>query len=146
VVIFYLSLFQREIAGVSLACEVVAVGVVAATSVRTGGGHLILEEAMVAGDSAPARRRDRAEMMGRLAVSGEVVIPQAVGAVFALLKLLSGQCVVGGVLTVPGDSAARSSSQSGIGPSRDVGAVRHRTAPVSSVSPCQFPSLVILVH
>jgi hypothetical protein len=141
-----LSLFQHEITGVALACEVVAVGMAAATPIRTGGGHLVPEEAVVAGDSAPARCRDRTEVMRRFAVSGEVIVPRAIGAAFALLELFSGQCVVSGVLAVPRDPTARSSSQSGIGPGRYVGAVGHRAAPVSSVSPCQFPLLVIFIH
>jgi hypothetical protein len=82
VVVLYLSLFQCEVAGVALAGEVVAVGMAAAASIRAGGRHLVPEEAVVAGDSAPARCRDRAEVVGRFAVSGEVVVPRAIGAAF----------------------------------------------------------------
>jgi hypothetical protein len=74
----------------ALASEVVAISMAAATSVRTGGGHLVSEEAMVAGDSTPARCQDRAEVVRRFAVSGEVVIPRAIGALFSLLELLPG--------------------------------------------------------
>jgi hypothetical protein len=85
-------------------------------------------------------------MVRRFAMSGEVVIPRAVGAASALLEFLLCQCVVGGVLAVPGDPTAGSSSQPGIGPGRSVGVVWRDTAPVSSVSPCQFSSLVIFIH
>jgi hypothetical protein len=89
-VVLYLSLFQREITGVALACEVVAVGVAAPTPVRTGGGHLVSEEAVVAGDSAPARCQDGAEVVRHFAVSGEVVVPRAIGASPSLLELFLG--------------------------------------------------------
>jgi hypothetical protein len=89
-VVLYLSFFQCEISGVALASEVVAVSMAAAASVRAGGGHLVAEEAVVAGDSAPAGCRDGAEVVRRFAVSGEVVIPQAIGASFSLFELLSG--------------------------------------------------------
>ena len=94
----------------ALAGEVVAVGMMAAASVRTGGRHLVSEEPMMAGDSAPARCRDRAKVMGCFAVGGKVVVPRAIRAALALFELFSGQGVVGGVLAVPRDSAAHSSS------------------------------------
>jgi hypothetical protein len=109
-VVFYLSLFQCEIMGVALACEVVAVGVAATTPVRTGVRHLVPEEAVVTGNSAPARCRDRAEVVGRFAMGGKVVVPRAIRAAFALFEFLLSQSVVGGVLAVPGNSAARPSS------------------------------------
>jgi hypothetical protein len=49
-------------------------------------------------------------MMGRLALGGEVIIPWAVRAAFVLFELFLGQGVVSGILAVPRDSAARSSS------------------------------------
>jgi hypothetical protein len=55
VVIFYLPLLQCEVTGMVLAGEVVAVGMAAAAPVRTGGRHLVLEEAVMAGNSTPAR-------------------------------------------------------------------------------------------
>jgi hypothetical protein len=54
VVIFYFPLLQCKVTGVALAGEVVAVGMAAAASVRTGGGHLVPEEAVMAGNSTPA--------------------------------------------------------------------------------------------
>jgi hypothetical protein len=110
VVVFYLVFLQGEIAGVALAGEVVAVSMAAATSIGTGIWHLIPEEAMVAGNSAPSGCRDRTEMVGRFALGGEVVIPQAVRAALVLFEFLLGQGVVRGVLAVPGDSATRPSS------------------------------------
>jgi hypothetical protein len=130
----------------TLASEVVAIGMAAAAPIGTGVRHLIPEEAMVAGNSAPARCRDRAEMMGCFALSGEVVVPRAVRAALSLLEFLRGQCVVCGVLAVPRDSAACPSSQPGIGPGYYVGLVWHGIAPVLSVSPCQFPSFFIFFH
>ena len=99
---------------------------------------------MVAGDSAPARCGDGAEVVGRFAMSGEVVVPRAVGAALALLEFVPGQGVVGGVFAIPGYPAAGASSQSGVGPGRP--AVGRDVLPVSSVSPCQFPPLVIFIH
>jgi hypothetical protein len=99
-----------EVASVMLACKVMAVGMAAATSVRTGVWHLVPEEAVMAGDSAPAGRHDRTKMVGRLAMGGEMIVPRAVRATFAFFKLLLGQGIVGSVLAVPRDSAARSSS------------------------------------
>jgi hypothetical protein len=58
VVIFYLTLLQSEVAGMALAGEVMAIGMVVAASIRAGVRHLIPEEAMMAGNSAPARCRD----------------------------------------------------------------------------------------
>ena len=124
VVVLDLAFLLGEVASVTLACEVMAVGVAAATSVRTGVRHLVPEEAMMAGNSAPAGCHDRTEMMGRLAMGGEVIVPRAVGATFALFKLLLGQGIVGGILAVPRDSTARSSSQSRVGPRHNVGVVR----------------------
>jgi hypothetical protein len=86
--VFYLPLLQSEVAGMALAGEVMAVGMVAAASVRAGVQHLVPEETMVAGNLAPARCRDRTEMMGRFAVGGEMIVPQAVGATLLLLELV----------------------------------------------------------
>jgi hypothetical protein len=89
-VVLYLSFFQCEISGVALASEVVAVSMAAATSVGAGGGHLVTEEAVVAGDLAPAGCRDGAEVVRRFTVSGEVVVPRAIRASLSLFELLSG--------------------------------------------------------
>jgi hypothetical protein len=110
VVIFYLPLLQCEVTGMVLAGEVMAVGMTAAASIGTGVRHLVPEELVVVGDSAPAGCRDRTEVVGRLALGGEVIVPWAVRATLALFELLLGQGVVGGILAVPRDSAARSSS------------------------------------
>ena len=90
VVILYLAFFQSEVAGMALAGEVMTIGMAAAASVGAGVRHLIPEEAVMVRDSAPARCRDRAEVVGRFAVSREVVIPRAVGAVFSLLEFFLG--------------------------------------------------------
>jgi hypothetical protein len=90
VIVFYLMFLQSEVAGVALAGEVMAIGMAAAASVGAGVRHLIPEEAVMARDSAPARCRDQAEVVGRFAVSGEVIVPWAVGAAFSLLKLFLG--------------------------------------------------------
>jgi hypothetical protein len=146
VVVLNLAFFLSEVASVALACEIVAVGVAAAASVRTGVRHLVPEEAVVAGDPAPARRHDRAEVMGCLAMSGEVIVPRTVRATFALFELLLGQGIIGGILAVPRNSTARSSSQPRIGSCHNVGVVRGDVALDASVSPCQFASLIIFIH
>jgi hypothetical protein len=53
-VVFYLALLQGEVASVALAGEVMAVSMVAATSVGTSIRHLVPEEAVVAGNAAPS--------------------------------------------------------------------------------------------
>ena len=85
-------------------------------------------------------------MMGHLALGGEVIVPWAVRAAFALFKLFLGQGVVSGILAVPRDPAACSSSQPRVGSCYDVGVVRRGTASDASVSPCQFTSLIILIY
>jgi hypothetical protein len=90
VVVFYLPLLQRKVAGVALSGEVMAVGMTALASIGSGIRHLVPEEAVVAGDSAPARRRDRTEVVGRLALGGEMVVPWAVRAALALFEFLLG--------------------------------------------------------
>jgi hypothetical protein len=75
VVVFDLAFFQSEVAGVALAGEIMAIGMAAAASVGAGVRHLIPEETVMARDSTPAQCRDRAEVVGRFTVSGEVVIP-----------------------------------------------------------------------
>jgi hypothetical protein len=73
---------------VALAGEVMAISMAAASSVRAGVRHLVPEEAMVAGNSAPARGRDRAKMVGCLTMGGKVVIPRAIGATLPLLEFV----------------------------------------------------------
>jgi hypothetical protein len=89
-VVLDFSFLYCEVTSVVLAGEVVAVGMTAAASIRAGGRHLVAEEAVVAGDSAPARCGNGAEVVGCFTVSGEVVIPRAIGALLSLLELLSG--------------------------------------------------------
>ena len=55
VIVFYLPLFQHEVAGMALAGEVMTVGMAAAASIRAGVWHLVSEETVVAGHLAPAR-------------------------------------------------------------------------------------------
>jgi hypothetical protein len=110
VVVLYCALLQGEVVGMALAGEVMAVSMAVATSIGTGVRHLIPEEAMVAGNSAPTRCRDRTEMVGRFALGGEMVVPRAIRAALALFEFLLGQGFICGVLAVPGDSATRPSS------------------------------------
>jgi hypothetical protein len=145
-IVLDLALFEGEIAGVALVGEIMPIGMATASSIRTCVWHLVPEEAMMAGNSAPARCRDRTEVMGSLAVSGEVVVPRAIGAMLSLLEFVLGQCVVRGVLAVPRDSAVCSSSQSGVGSGYHVGVVWRGVAPILSMSPCQFASFFILFH
>jgi hypothetical protein len=85
-------------------------------------------------------------MVGRFAVGGEMIVPRAVGAALSLLELVLGQGVICGVFTIPRNPAACSSSQPGVGPGYYVGHIGRDVAPVVSVSPCQFSSLVIFLH
>jgi hypothetical protein len=80
--------------------------------------------------------------MGGLAVSGEVVEPRAVGATTALLVLVLGEGVVLRIVTVPGNSAPCSSPQT----QSSVFMIGVRLSVMGSVSPCQFPSLTVLIH
>jgi hypothetical protein len=146
VLILYLPLFQCEVAGVALAGEVVTVGMTAAASIGAGVWHLASEEAVMTGNSAPARCRDRTEVVGRFTVGGKVVVPRAIRAMLTLFEFLLGQGVVGGILAIPRDSAARSSSQPRVGSRYDVGVVRRSAVLDAPVSPCQFASLIVLIH
>jgi hypothetical protein len=85
-------------------------------------------------------------MVGRFAVGGEMIVPRAVGAVLSLLELILGQGVIRGVLAIPRNPTACSSSQPGVGPGYYVGHVGRSVAPVSSMLPCQFSSLIIFIH
>jgi hypothetical protein len=85
-------------------------------------------------------------MMRRLTMGGKVVIPRAVGAAFALLEFFSCQCVVGGVLAVPGDPTTGPPLNLESGLVYSVGVVGRGATPVLSVLPCQFSSLVIFIH
>jgi hypothetical protein len=79
-------------------------------------------------------------------MGGKVVVPRAIRAAFALFEFLLGQGVVGGILAIPRDSAACSSSQPGVGSRYDVGVVRRGAALDALVSPCQFTSLIVFIH
>jgi hypothetical protein len=94
----------------ALVGEIMPIGMAAASSVRTGVRHVVVEESVVAWYSAPARGRNGAQMMGALAMGGQMVVPGTVGATFAFFELLLGQGVVCGVLAVPRDSTTCSSS------------------------------------
>ena len=88
-----------------------AIGMLTSSSIRAGVGHLGVEVSVVAGYAAPTGGPGGAEMMGGLAMGGEVVEPRAVGATAALLILVLGEGIVLRVVTVPRNSAPCSSPQ-----------------------------------
>jgi hypothetical protein len=142
VVILDLPVFEGELPGGTLACEIMAIGMFASSSIRTSVGHLVIEVSVVAGHAAPPGGSGRTEVMGRLAVSGEVIEPQAIRAATVFLELILRQGIVLRIFTILGDGTSCSSSQVQ-GPVFGVGAF----LPVlGSVSPCQFSSFAILIH
>jgi hypothetical protein len=141
-VVFNLSIFEGELPGSVLTCEVMAVGMFAPPSIRTGIQHLSGEVAVVAGHAAPSRGSGQAEMMGCLAMGGEVVEPRAVGTAAEFLVLVLGKGIVLCIIAVPRNSAPCPSPQMQ-GPMLVVGA---RLSVMGLVSPCQFPSLAILIY
>jgi hypothetical protein len=110
VVVLDLTLFEGKIAGMVLAGEVMPIGMAAASSIRTGVRHVVVEESVMTWYSAPARGRNRTQMMGVLAMGGQMVVPRAVGAALTFFEFFLGQGVVCGVLAIPGDSTTRPSS------------------------------------
>jgi hypothetical protein len=88
-IVLDLPVLEGDVPGCALVCEVVAIGVLAPSSVGTGVRHLVVEVAVVAGYAAPPRGSSGAEEMGVLTVGGEVVKPRAVrtAAVFFIFVL-----------------------------------------------------------
>jgi hypothetical protein len=85
----------------SLACKIVAVGVLTPSSIGAGVWHLVGKVSVVAGHAAPSGSASRAKVVGRFAVSGDMVEPGAVGTTTVFLVLVLRQFVVLRVLTVP---------------------------------------------
>ncbi|KAF8460988.1 hypothetical protein DFH94DRAFT_687113 [Russula ochroleuca] len=86
-IVFYLSIFEGELPGCALTCEVMAIGMLVPTSIRTGIRHLSGEVAVVAGHAAPPGSSGRAEVMGCFAMGRDMVEPWAVRAATALFEL-----------------------------------------------------------
>jgi hypothetical protein len=141
-VVLDLSVFEGELPSRSLACEVVAVGVFAPSPIGAHVRHLIDKISVVAGHVTPAGGLGGAKEVRRLTMGGKVVEPGTIGTAAAFLVLILGQGVVLCVLTGPGDGAPHSTPQVQ-GPGFVIGGV---SSAMGSVSPCQFPSLTILVH
>jgi hypothetical protein len=142
VIVLDLSVFEGELPSGTLMCKVMAVGVFVPSSIRTGVWHLVVEVSVVAGHVAPPRSLGRAKMMGRLAVGGEMIEPWAVGAATVFLILILHQSVIPCVVAHPRDGTSCSSSQT----YSPMLVVRALLSAMSSVLPCQFPSLAILVY
>jgi hypothetical protein len=106
VVILGLTIFEGELPGSALACEVMAVGMLTPPSVGTGVRHLIGEVSVMAGHAAPSGSVSRAKMMGRFAMGGDMIEPGAIGTVAAFLVLVLRQFIVLHILAVPRDGAA----------------------------------------
>jgi hypothetical protein len=81
-------MFERKLPSHPLACEIMAVGMFAASSVGTGVGHLVIEKAMVAWDATPFGSMGRAEEMGGFAMGGKVIVPGTVGTAATLFILI----------------------------------------------------------
>ena len=142
VIVLDLSIFEGEVPGRSLACEVMAVGMFVSSPVRTGVRHLGMEVAVVAWYAAPSGGSGRTEEMRGLTMGGDVVEPGAVGTAAAFFVLVLRQGIVLRILAVPGNGARAPPLR------RKVPVSWYGALPpaVGSVSPCQFPSLAILVH
>jgi hypothetical protein len=110
-VILDLSVFERELPSRSLAHEIVAVGMLSSSSIRTGVRHLGVEVAVVTWYAAPSGGSGGTEEVGSLTMSGDVVEPGAIRAAAALLVLILCQGVVLHVLAVPRDGTLRSTPQ-----------------------------------
>jgi hypothetical protein len=111
VVVFDLSVLERELPSRSLAREVTAVGVFVSSSIRTGVWHLVVEITVVMRYVAPTGGLHRTEEMRGLTMGGDVVEPRAVRTAAAFLVLVLGQGVILCVLAVPGNSTACPSLQ-----------------------------------
>jgi hypothetical protein len=88
VIVFDLSVLEGEVPGRALTCEVVAVGMLASSSIRTGVRHLGVEVAVVAWYAAPSGGLGRTEEMRGLTVGGDVVEPGAIGTAAAFFILV----------------------------------------------------------
>jgi hypothetical protein len=82
------------------------------SSVRAGVGHLVDEVSVVVGYAAPPRGSSGTEEVGVLAMSGDVIVPGAIGATAVLFVLFLCQGVVLCIFAIPRNSASHSSSQS----------------------------------
>jgi hypothetical protein len=142
VVVLDLSILKGELPSCSLAGEVVAVGMFASSPIGTGVRHLIGEISVVAGHVAPPGGSGRAKVVGCFAMGGDVIEPGAIrtAAVFFVLILCQG--IVLCVLAIPRDGTSCPTPQV----QSPVFVVGVLLSAVGSVSPCQFPSLAILIH
>jgi hypothetical protein len=140
-VIFDLTILEGELPSRLLACKIMAVGMLMLSSIGAGVWHLIGEVSVVAGHAAPSGSASRAKVVGRFAVSGDMVEPGAVGTVTAFLVLVLRQFVVLRILAVPQNGATGPSPQT----ESPMFVVRGFLPAMSSVLPCQFPSLAIFV-
>jgi hypothetical protein len=140
-VIFDLTIFKGELPSCLLARKVMAIGMLTPSSIGAGVWHLIGEVSVVAGHAAPSGSVSRAKVVGRFAVSGDMVEPRTVGTVMAFLVLVLRQFVVLRILAVPRNGATGPSPQT----ESPMFVVRGFLPAMGSVSPCQFPSLAILV-
>jgi hypothetical protein len=101
-----------------------------------------VEVTVVAWHAAPSGGLHRAEEMWGLTVGGNVIVPGAVGAVAVLFIFVLCQGVVLRILAIPGDGTLHSSSQT-----QSPGLVVWGfSSAIGSVSPCQFSSLIVLIH
>jgi hypothetical protein len=141
VIVLDLLIFEGELPSCSLMHKVMAVGVLAPSSIGTSVWHLHGEVSVVAGHAAPPGSASRAEMVRRLTMGGDMVEPGAVGTTAAFLVLVLRQFVVLHVLTIPRDGTMGSSSQA----ESPMFMIRAFLSAVSLVSPCQFPSLAIFI-
>jgi hypothetical protein len=110
-VILDLSVFERELPGRLLVCEIVAIGVFVPSPIRAGVRHLIDEISVVAGHATPAGGLSGAKEVGCLAVGGKMVEPRTVRATAAFLVLILGQGIVLGVFAVPRGGTPRPTPQ-----------------------------------
>jgi hypothetical protein len=111
VVVLDLPLLEREVPGRMLACEVVAIGMLASSSIRAGVRHLGVKVAMVAWYVTPSRGAGRTEEMRGLTVGGNVIEPGAVGTTAALFIFVLRQGVILRIFAVPGNGAVRPTPQ-----------------------------------
>jgi hypothetical protein len=140
-IVLDLLIFKQKLPGCSLVCEIVAIGMFAPSSIRTGVRHLVGEVSVVAGHTAPPGSSSRAEMVRCLTMGGEMVEPGAVGTAAMFLVFVLRQFVVLRVLAVPRDGTLCPPSQV----ESPMLVIRAFSSTMSLVSPCQFPSLAIFV-
>jgi hypothetical protein len=110
-VILNLPVLEGKLPCCALVCEIVTVGVFASPSIGAGVGHLVVEISVMTRYAAPSGGLHRAEEVRGLTLGGDVVEPQAVRAAAVFFVLVLHQGVVLRILTVPGNGAARPSSQ-----------------------------------